>query len=123
LPPFQFSLKWLMIVVTAVAVVMAFGVVFDTIITWILKPLLSFALPAALLSAAVFGRGDTRAFAGGALVPCVYWMVEGTAPVSLNGAWLGVAVWLLLWCGISGVVALATRRWIVRRGLGPQDRG
>src|SRR5262245_51075960 len=71
---FQFSLFWLMVVVTVVAVVLglvgSFGPVFG-IVWYATLYLVRCLILTPMLICAIFGRGHIRAFAVGALVPWV----------------------------------------------------
>jgi len=111
-PRFQFSLRWMLVVTSVVAVGLALG-----LNAWaeLLATVLYWALPTPLVVAAVYGRGDVRAFSIGALVPLVSALVKGpwgNSPLSLilNAAWLMVTV------GICGIVGVGTRRWIEEHG-------
>ena len=63
--------------------------------------------------AAVYSRGDIRAFSIGALVPWVSRWTNLPIGESLVGV-LESTVRLLVIAGICGAVAVSTRRWIDR---------
>jgi hypothetical protein len=102
LPRFQYSLAWLLIAVTVVAIVMGFASSFRGFIGSLLFVTVCCVLPTPFLIAAIFGRGDIRTFAIGALVP---WLT--LLP------WLSsMAVWLLILPFVCGTLAVITRRWL-----------
>jgi hypothetical protein len=108
-PRFQFSLWWLMIAVTIVAVLLFLvtrvsgfvGIVFVSFVVCV--------VPTPLVICAIYGRGDVRAFSIGAMVPWVI-MLSLRFPSTMSSVF--EVIWLLLMGGISGVIALATRRWL-----------
>jgi hypothetical protein len=122
LPRFQFSLRWLLIAVTIVAVLLGF---LSFQIGQILVGLCVFVVlrgivPTAALAGAIYGRGGLRAFAIGALVPCVPVLTSGAEPWDRWG-WgfvSGAAIHLAA-IGICGVVAVVARRGLV--GQEPSD--
>jgi len=115
LPRFQFSLRWLLVAVTAFAVVLGLskflGEPFVRCIAWIVYVV----APTPLIAAAIYARGDIRAFAIGALVP---WVLLGSELRLQSTSWsgLGLVFWLVLFGGLCGSIAVATRRWIERHG-------
>ena len=65
----RFSLASLLVVTAVVAVILGAMFVFPWWVSLPMLCLLTFAAPALLLTAAIQGRGDLRAFAVGAMVP------------------------------------------------------
>jgi hypothetical protein len=109
LPKFQFSLAWLMITVTAVAILLAGIHIFGDFIGGVLFAVVCCILPTPLVICAIFARGSVQAFAIGALVPwltLLAWM-PGRSSVS-------IALWLLILPALCGIIATVTRRWIQR---------
>ena len=109
---FQFSLARLMIAMTLIALLLGFSsVISGTILLFIW--IILYTLPACFAACMVYGRGDLQAFALGALVPCIPLLLAspGTAPSFVGG--IAMAFATLIASGICGVVAVATRRWIV----------
>jgi hypothetical protein len=121
-PPLQFGLKWLMVAVTIVAVLMV--LMQWALVHAIIVAMLWCVLPTPLMISALYGRGECRSFAIGALVPWLsLWAAFGEYPFGPIGTtgWgqtLSLAIFLPVLAGVCGVVAVAVRRWIVRRGLG-----
>jgi len=131
-PRFQFSLAWLLIAVTVVAVLLGVGQWFSpTVLAYVgsllLSAVLGCILPTPFVVAALFARGDVRAFSIGALVP---WIVNrGVLPMSamygysssLSGwVWIvGIIGYMLLTAAVCGVVAVVGYRMIRRYGYGP----
>jgi hypothetical protein len=129
-PRFQFSLAWLLIAVTAVAVVLGVGQILgQTIVEYIGTTLYAVIvgciLPTPFVVAALFARGDARVFSIGALVPWIG--SRGTLPVYIayQSRWpgwvliVGSTIFMLVTAGICGFVAVAAHRWIQRHGYGP----
>jgi hypothetical protein len=112
LPPrFQFSLRGMLIAVAVVALVLGLGAVAGGLLIWLLTALVIWLLPTPLVVAAIYGRGDLRAFSIGALVPWASFWASGPAASSLV-AIVDSTLWLLFMGGLCGFVAVATRRWI-----------
>jgi hypothetical protein len=118
-PPrkFQFSLHQLLVATALVAVVLAIG-----FSAWagLLAAFFFWMLPTPLVVAAVYGRGEIRTAAIGALVPIV--------PAILRGPWdpaqrslLMSVLWMAFSAAICGAVAVVTRRWLIRRGHAEGD--
>ncbi len=126
-PPFQFSLAWLLIAVTAVAVLLGIGqMVGPTIVEFVGTTLYAIVvgcvLPTPFVVAALFARGNARVFSIGALVP---WIVtRGSLPVYIAyqprwPGWIlivGSTVFMVVAAAVCGVVAVVAWRWIQRRG-------
>jgi hypothetical protein len=74
----------------------------------ILNPLILGAVPTILVTCTIYARGDTQAFAIGALVPCLSLVLTHDGPIS---AW-GFGVWSVFVGGLCGVLAVAVRRWL-----------
>jgi hypothetical protein len=103
LPRLQFSLAWLMIAVTVVAVVLALGGPLLHI-GWLI---VRCVVPTPLVICAIFGRGYLRAFAIGALMPWVLivpWNAEQGSFVNLFTT--------LICSAACGFLAAATWRWV-----------
>jgi hypothetical protein len=105
-----------MIVITVAAVFLgASTTVLGTGIAFLMGWIVWYVAPAALLSIAVFTRGDMQAFAMGALIPWIgplaRWPVDGRS----FGEVFGMTFALLMTGGVCGIVAAVTRRWIVDR--------
>jgi hypothetical protein len=109
LPKFQFSLAWLMIAVTVVALALALAHLVGDFLGLMLFAAVCCILPTPLVICAIFARGDLQAFAIGALIP---WFTLYTW-MSNSGS-LSIAVWLVFLPAICGALAVATRRWIER---------
>lgn len=109
LPKFQFSLAWLMIVVTVVAIVLGLAHLFGDLFALFLFAVVCCVLPTPLVICAIFARGDLQAFAIGALIP---WFAVFVWMSSLSI--VSTAAWLLFLPAICGVIAVLTRRWIQR---------
>lgn len=109
-PRFQFSLKWLLVAVTAVAVLLALGSLLGYGVWWIVYLVVFCVVPTPLLIVAIFGSDDYRAFSIGALVPWFAMWFEG-----MQFGLVGGAAWVLLGGGACGAVAVVTRRWIARQ--------
>ncbi|HEX3601860.1 MAG TPA: hypothetical protein VHU84_17030 [Lacipirellulaceae bacterium] len=107
LPRFQFSLAWLLICVTIVAIALGLSMVVGSLLGTLIFAIVYCVLPTPLLICAIFARKDTQAFAIGALVP--WWTLNTWLP---NASSISMSLWLLLMCTICGVLAAITRRWI-----------
>lgn len=106
----------MLLAVAVVAVFLAlWTVAAQFLLSWVLEPLVTLVLPTVLLVAAIFGRGDVRAFSVGALVPCYRVLSTNQALAWSVGGWLGDTLWLLVWCVLCGAVAVAVHRAIKRR--------
>jgi len=109
LPRFQFSLGWLLIAVAVVAIVLGIAASFRDFVGAIFIAFVCGVLPTPFVIALIYGRGDVRVFAIGALVPWV-----GMIPMGYT-----MTIWLLILPVISGVVAVVSRRaiqWLDGRG-------
>ena len=107
-PRFQFSLRWLFLVVTVLAVLLGAWALFGAVLLWLVFTLV---LPAQLVIVAIYGRGALQAAAIGALVPWLVWSI-GDVPRSMS---LGNLLIFLVACLASGGLAVATRAWLERR--------
>jgi len=108
-PRIQFSMKWLMILVTAVAILLALSVVFGNFFEIVLFSVVFCVLPTPIVICAIFGRRDIQAFAIGALVPWItllFWV--------RNSSVIYVLVFMLVLPVLCGSVAVITRRWLSR---------
>lgn len=122
LPPFQFSLKWLMISVTVLAVLLAIGIATGGFVIGLLSAVfLRGILPTLFVVGAIYARRDLQAFSLGALVSCIPLLTTDLGPISTFALVSGTISQLFV-AVICGFVAVAARRWIVRHGLGPEDR-
>jgi hypothetical protein len=101
-----------MILVTLVAVLLFLATRLGSFIQVILFSFVACILPTPLVICAIYGRGDVRAFAIGALTPWVVALVLLKEP-DMGGTFFEM-VWLVVMGGICGVVAVITRRWIWR---------
>jgi hypothetical protein len=113
---FQFSLRNLLIGVAVVALLLGMFAVAAGLLAWLLTIAVIWILPTPFVVAAVYGRGDFRAFAIGALVPWVsLWSGQylGASFVEM----IGRTVQLLIVAGICGALAVVSRRWIERDGM------
>ena len=115
-PRFQFSLRWLLIAVTIVAVLIGLGSipVGQGLVGLLLAISLRGLLPTVAVVSAIYGRGDLRAFAIGAVVCCVPLLTTELGPLSFSGLILGTISQLIA-MGLCGAVAIATRRWLMRQ--------
>jgi hypothetical protein len=128
-PRFQFSLAWLLIAVTVVAVLLGFSQLFNRAIIeavggTLLTAIVGCILPTPLVVAALFARGDVRVFSIGALVP---WIMNRGVPLytyAYRPSWpvwillAGSTIYILVTAAFCGFVAVAACRWIQRRGYG-----
>jgi hypothetical protein len=111
LPRFRFSLKWLLIAVTVLAVLCALAVLFGGFLDMVVFAVIFSLLPTPLVICAIFARRDVQAFAIGALVP---WF---TLIVWIQTMWfVSTILYLLFLPLLCGSVAVVTRRWISRFG-------
>ncbi len=112
LPRFQFSLAWLMIAVTIVAVILGLGASLGSVFGvafYVFYLLVRCVVPTPLVICAIFGRGLLRAFAIGALVPWVMIIPGEANPGSL------ISLIMVLICSAAcGFLAAATWRWVRR---------
>lgn len=109
-PKFQFSLFWLMVAVTVVAVVLGLGASlgsFFDVMWYATFYFLRCALPTPLVIVAFFGHGRVRAFAIGALVPWVLGLVGNSGQQSLFILSLTICYSL-----VCGFLAGATWHWL-----------
>ncbi len=119
LPWFRFSLSRLLILVAVVAVVLGLlsfpqGLV---VINWLYFVIFRGGIPTTAAVAAVFARGEFRAFSIGALVASVPLLVNQSG--AIFGVWglLIACLVPLVNCAICGGIAVAVRRWLIRRGM------
>jgi hypothetical protein len=112
-PRFQFSLGWLMIAMSVVCVTLGVWVVLPRgIIGYlILDPLILGAVPTVLVTCTIYARGDTQAFAIGALVPWLSLILTRNGPIPV---W-GLGFWSVFVGGLCGALAVALRRWLQDR--------
>lgn len=117
-PRWQFSLRWLLVAVTLVAVALALGVF--GLLSLLCGILLRGVLPTISAICAVYSRGDVRAFAIGAVIAFIPLLVGGTE--SHNFTFLvGTTLSQALAVGLCGLVAVAVRRWLVKHGLADEN--
>jgi len=100
-----------MIVVTAVAILLFLAVTFGDFIAFLTASVIWCILPTLLVTCAMYGRYDMRAFSIGALVP---WGVLIGMRFPLNTSILLMTIWLLVMSGVCGAVAMVGRRWLQR---------
>lgn len=106
LPRFQFSLAWLLIAVTVVAVVLGVATSFRDFLGALFLVIVCCVLPTPFVICAIYGRGNTQTFAIGALVPWVMLL-----------PWMStMAIWLIILPVVCGTIAVATRKWIQQFG-------
>jgi hypothetical protein len=108
---FQFSLRGMLIAVAVVAILIGLSTLVAGLLVWITWTLLFVVLPTPLVVAAVYARGDIRAFSIGALLPWISSWAAGPHGNSLLGL-IGSLLWLLVMAAVCGIVAVASRRWI-----------
>ncbi|HEX4415400.1 MAG TPA: hypothetical protein VH107_17330 [Lacipirellulaceae bacterium] len=113
LPRFRFSLAWMLICVTLIAVALGLSIAIGSLVTTLLFAIVYCVLPTPLVIFAIFARGDSQAFAIGALIP--WWTLQTWMPGASS---FSNAIWLLVMCTACGVVAGITRRWIRFTGSG-----
>lgn len=116
-PRFQFSLRGLLIAMTVVAILLGL-VVFplgQIIVGLLLAVLLRGVLPTVAVAAAIYGRGRLQAFAIGAVVSCLPILFGDLGPLSFFGL-IAALVTQLVAAAVCGIVAVATREWLVRQG-------
>ena len=106
---FQFSLFWLMVTITIVAVLLGLGSSLGSFFSEVLYLAICCIVPTPLVICVVFGRGYVRAFAIGALIPWIVLLPLGSRSVSL----FIVALALVL-SATCGTIAAGTWRWIRR---------
>ena len=97
----------MLICVTAIAVALGLSMVIGSFVATLLFAIVYCVLPTPLVIFAIFARGDTQAFAIGALIP--WWTLQTWMP---GGSSFSSAIWLLAMCTACGAVAAITRRWI-----------
>lgn len=107
---FQFSLLWLLVTVTIVAIVLGLGASLGEFLSDVLYLSVCCVVPTPLIICVVFANGHTRAFAIGALVP---WLM--VLPWSPDRASVLFLILTLILSAVCGVLAVAAWRWI-RRG-------
>jgi hypothetical protein len=110
LPRFRFSLAWLLVCVTIIAVALGLSITLSSLVATLLFAIVYCVLPTPLLICAIFARGEVQAFAIGALIP--WWTLSTWLPSATS---ISMASWLLMMCTLCGVVAAITRR-LIRRG-------
>jgi hypothetical protein len=113
-PRFQFSLWWLMIVVSIVCVTLGVWEILPRgfIGYLVVDPLIMGLIPTALVTCVIYARGDMRAFSIGALVPLILMIVAREGPLSV---WR-LGFWMLFVGSMCGALAVALRRWLEFRG-------
>jgi hypothetical protein len=108
---YQFSLRWLLIVVTLAAIALGILSVIDSGVRIIAYSVVYVVLPTPLLIAAIYDRDDYRAFAIGAILPWATLWLNGPQ----RGGLVGDTIWLITTGTVCGVIAVVARRWIERR--------
>jgi hypothetical protein len=113
-PRFQFSLWWLMIVVSIACVTLGVWEILPRgIIGYlVVDPFILGLVPTALVTCAIYARGDMRAFAIGALVPLISVVMTRDGQLSV---W-AIGFWTLFVGSMCGALAVALRRWLEFRG-------
>jgi hypothetical protein len=117
-PRFQFSLRWLLISVAVVAVVLGLATftIGQAFIGLLLAILLRGVFPTIAVISAIYGRGELRTFAIGAVVCSIPVVTSELGPMNSAGLIVGTISQLMA-MGLCGVVAVATHRWLARHGL------
>lgn len=115
-PRFQFSLRWLMLLVVVAAILLALAVTAEQfLLRWLLAPVTFFVLPTLYLVVAIFDRGDRQSFAIGALVPAsISILGADVGRFSTFSGWIASTVWVLMMSFACGLVAVATHRWVIQ---------
>ena len=78
----------------------------------VVDPLILGLIPTALVTCAIYARGDTRTFAIGALVPLILLIMTHDGQLSV---W-HFGFWTLFVGSMCGALAVALRRWLEYRG-------
>jgi hypothetical protein len=110
---FQFSLRNMLIAVAAIAVFLGLLAVAAGPLSWLITISVIWILPTPIVVTAVYGRGDFRAFAIGALIP---WFSLWTGQY-LGGSLVEMfakTVQLLVVACVCEALAVVSRRWIER---------
>jgi hypothetical protein len=110
MPRIQFSLKWMMIALTVACVLLFLSVTISDFVPAAVTFAFWCIVPTPIVILAVYGRGDRQAFAIGALVP---WVTMIIFRVPANFMFFTALLWLLPMSALCGVLAAATRRWII----------
>ena len=95
-----------MIVITVVAILLGLAVTFQGFVPFIILSIVWGVIPTPLVICAIFGRGDIRSFAIGALVP---WVLVLRGPPGI-----GLLPFVLIMPAVCGAVAVVTHRWVTR---------
>lgn len=118
LPRVQFSLRWLLLAMTMVAILLGITVIVgDTIVYFLYLAITVCLLPTPLLIGIIFGRGDVRAFSVGAILPWVALWANLTP--DLPGHWFMwravIMTMFLVFTGMMcGLFAVVSRRLVER---------
>jgi hypothetical protein len=107
---FRFSLKWLMIALTAACILLFLTVTFGDFVEVAFFSAIWCIVPTPLIIFAIYGRGDLQAAAIGALVPYATLMIL-RVPTAWS-SYFNATLWLLPMSALCGVLAAATRRWM-----------
>jgi hypothetical protein len=109
-PRFQFSLRWMLVVMTVFALLLGLSAIFGE---GFFPQLLFVLFPTPLVVAIIYSRGVIQTFAIGGLVPWISLTWLGSAR---GGNWVNFesTFWLICLSGLSGGIAVASRRWIER---------
>jgi hypothetical protein len=112
-PRFQFSLGWLMIVVSIVCVTLGVWQMLPRGFVGYLfvDPLVLGLIPTVLVSCTIYAKGDIQAFAIGALVPWSSLILVRDGPISI---WR-LGMWMVFVGGMCGALAVVMRRWLADR--------
>jgi hypothetical protein len=113
-PRFQFSLATLLVLITVTAIFLGVvttvaGSILFAVFSWILL----YILPTVVFACAIYGRGDVRAFAIGALIPIVAFMLRGPMAGARSSGLVESVFSTAITSGICGLVAAITRRWLL----------
>lgn len=110
-PLLRFSMFRLMGAFTLIAVLLGLIVTFDGFVNLVVISVVGCVLPTPLAICAIFGRGDVRAFAIGALIP---WFTQLALRFPAPASMVWLMVWFLVMGGTCGALAVATRRRLER---------
>jgi len=115
----QFSLKAMMLLLLAIAVLCAMLFSFPFWLTALLLTIVFSTLPSLLVIMIVYGREDQRAFGIGAATALGFSVLNMIGPFSFLGSWRYMsapvgAILILAAVGGSGWVSVRFRRWLVQ---------
>lgn len=115
----QFSLRWMLAMMTVAALLLAFG---QWAFTTGLRPVYAavfYAAPPCLVTAAVFARGAPQAFFIGAATTSLIVALQTRAYAPTVGAAAIQLLGLGFFCALSGSLATVTRTLLIAAGWAP----